>query len=62
MAKRTVKEIEFKKTDHELPQCPHCKVTITNYMTVFYGRKYSCNECKGKYYLIKLSNILYTNF
>lgn len=59
---KKIKEVHIKKNEMEIPQCPHCKISIINYASIFYNRKYQCTECKGKYYLIKLSDYLYTHF
>lgn len=42
--------------------CPHCKAVISNHEEMEVGKKYKCTKCEGRYFTIKISQILFTLF
>ena len=61
MSKNKIKDLKISKVENGPPLCPHCDKSIVNYMNNFYNRRYSCLECGGRYFIIKISNCVYNN-
>lgn len=61
-SRKKIKDLQLDKFETELPQCPHCKKNIINYLTIFYNRMYQCTDCKGRYFIMKLPLYVFANF